>query len=250
MTARDKKNRNVYLTLFACLICLIFTLVIQGFATYTLYHNALSFEERYLRESVDNTIYYIDSSRKIIEEAQAGATNPLSQEDIRKKLEEKLREHFYANASPHSYMWINEVLDFNGGDDYGVRLIHPNLKNREGEYLSTKTQDAAGGTPYLTELEGVKANGAILFSYYFKELKGNEQTEKLTYSRLYPDYNWIICMGIPYDAVWGEVLLNRKSTLMVLVFGYLVTLGGILYLLLHINRLTKQEREENMYNDF
>ena len=37
---------------------------------------------------------------------------------------------------------------------------------------------------------------------------------------------------------------------MMLVFGYLVTLGGILYLLLHINRLTKQEREENIYNDF
>ena len=66
----------------------------------------------------------------------------------------------------------------------------------EGMYLSTDTADSKGNLPYLTELEGIKKNGEIFFSYYFQEPGASHASEKITYAKLYPDFNWVIAMGI------------------------------------------------------
>ena len=67
------------------------------------------------------------------------------------------------------YIWVNEVKNWNGGDNYAIRRIHPNLIDTEGTYLSTNTKDIKGNTPYLTELEGVKNSGEIFSTYYLQE---------------------------------------------------------------------------------
>ena len=41
----------------------------------------------------------------------------------------------------NGYIWINEVLDYEGGDEYAIRFAHPNLLETEGEYLSTNATD-------------------------------------------------------------------------------------------------------------
>lgn len=46
--------------------------------------------------------------------------------------------------SKNQYIWINEVLDFDGGDGYAVRRIHPNLKDSEGQFISTNVIDIKG----------------------------------------------------------------------------------------------------------
>ena len=231
-------HNTLYLAIVGCVVCLTVTLVIQCVITYTLYHNALMFEERYLREAVDDTIMYIDGARRVVAQSGGDPDAP----EVRGEIEETLRRHFYATASSHSYMWINAVTNFDGGDDYGFRLIHANLRDQEGESISTKTRDAAGNTPYLTELEGVKANGSILYSYFFKNFENDEVSQKLTYARLYPDYGWIVCMGIPYGAVWGEVFLDTSATKWVLLFGYVLSIGGVAFLLRQLRRTHIAER--------
>ncbi len=94
------------------------------------------------------------------------------------------------------YLWVNEVLNWEGGDNYAIRRIHPNLMKTEGSYLSTKTTDIKGNTPYLTELEGIKRDGELFNRYYFKRKGSDEIAEKLTYATLYRDYNWIVAMGM------------------------------------------------------
>ncbi len=94
-----------------------------------------------------------------------------------------------------SYIWINEVVDYAGGDNYAVRRVHPNLPDSEGMLLSTKMTDVAGNFPYLEELEGVKKYGEIFFTYWFKRKNSDEIAKKLTYARLYKPYDWIVAMG-------------------------------------------------------
>ena len=247
MQFHEKSSRPLYYALSGCVACLLITLLIQTVATYTLYNNALEFEKNYLQHSVDNTIAQIDATRKSMESDENNPKHRFSKEEVQKEIETTLRQQFYDTASKHSYMWINEVHDFAGGDGYGIRLIHPNLKRGEGELISTYTKDAEGNTPYLTELEGVKERGALFYSYYFKDLNADTVSRKLTYARLYPDYNWIICMGIPYNAVWGEVLFNNTYTKWLLLLGYLLSLGGIITLFVYyIHVVYKQERARHL----
>lgn len=75
--------------------------------------------------------------------------------DVKSRIKDRIRN---TNLSSNGYIWINEVLNYNGGDDYAIRLVHPNLVETEGEKLSTNIKDIKGNLPYLTELQGIKKN--------------------------------------------------------------------------------------------
>ena len=115
----------------------------------------------------------------------------------------KIHRYYY---SEDSHIWVNKIINFNGGQNYAIRLIHPNIPSSEGQYLSTDMQDAVGGFPYLDELEGIKNNnGECFYSYYFLKKGSVDVGKKLTYGKLYPDYNWIVCMGIYYDDIEQDI---------------------------------------------
>jgi signal transduction histidine kinase len=121
-------------------------------------------------------------------------------------VEANTRELIHASRySNDAYFWINEVVNFDGGDNYGSRLIHPNLKHTEGQILSTSMTDIQGKFPYLEELEGVKNSGENFYTYFFKKMNSEVVSEKLTYARLYPEYNWIVAMGVHLDDISSYV---------------------------------------------
>lgn len=123
-------------------------------------------------------------------------------EAVEEMIKEEIREEIHATEyGDERYIWVNEVLNFEGGDDYAIRVIHPNLVESEGSFLSTNTEDAAGNRPYWNELMGIKKDGEIFHSYYFKRMNSDEITEKVSYARLYEPYHWIVATGEPLEEV-------------------------------------------------
>lgn len=104
-----------------------------------------------------------------------------------------------------TYYWINEIKNYKGGKNYAVRLIHPNPRSSEGMLLSTDMQDAIGDRPYERELEGINKDGEVLSSYYFKKKDSDNFARKITYSKLYKPYNWVVSMGSYYDDIYDYV---------------------------------------------
>lgn len=114
----------------------------------------------------------------------------------------------------NEYIWVNEVLKYSGGDDYAIRVIHPNLVSSEGMKLSTNMVDIVGNYPYLKELEGIKADGEIIQTYYFKNKSDNHVKEKLSYAKLYGPFNWIVATGRPIDDILSytnKMQLHNKN---------------------------------------
>ena len=107
--------------------------------------------------------------------------------------------------SEDSYIWVNEVLNMEGGDSYAIRRIHPNLVETEGEYLSTSMQDIMGNYPYATELEGIRQNGEVVHQYYFKNKSDDQIGEKVSYAAFYEPFQWIVAMGTPLDTLYSDV---------------------------------------------
>lgn len=162
--------------------------------------------------------------------------------------------------SNDAYFWINEVINFEGGDNYGIRLIHPNLKDTEGQLLSTSTTDIQGNFPYLEELEGVKSSGEIFYTYFFKKMNSDVVSEKLTYARLYPEYNWIVAMGVHLDDISSYVSAattdSRENSVWMLMslVGFIIVL--IVVLAVVTNRIeawyyknSEQELKKAVYLD-
>lgn len=149
-----------------------------------------------MQNRVDNTISYIDYLRREIKK------QGFSEDETKEKVESLIRRYIYNEKfSDGGYMWVNQVLNYDGGKDYAERLIHSNLKDTEGELLSTETQDIKGNYPYLEELQIMRKDGSGFYKYYFKELGSYNISEKITYGKLYKDYDWIVCIGTNINSI-------------------------------------------------
>jgi diguanylate cyclase (GGDEF)-like protein len=140
-----------------------------------------------------------------------------------------------------SYIWVNEVLNYEGGENYAIRRVHPNLPETEGMYLSTDMPDIRGNYPYLTELGGINQYGELFFSYYFKELESDEISEKLAYAKLYKKFDWIIAMGIYQKDIQAVVdqtnreskaLVSRLTLILAVIFVIILFMSYILIILI------------------
>lgn len=109
--------------------------------------------------------------------------------------------HSYVYDHNESY-WVNEIINYEGGDKYAIRLINPSSAHMEGKYLSTNTPDAKGNLPYLEELSGIREKGEVVYSYYFKNPDNNEINYKMSYAKLYEPYDWIVATGKPMNDVF------------------------------------------------
>lgn len=107
------------------------------------------------------------------------------------------------------YVWFNEILDYNGGDGYAIRRMHPNLPETEGLLLSTETEDLEGNKPYEIELNGIVKEGELYYDYYFKKMASDEIAHKLSYAKLYEPFDWVIATGIYLDDI--GLLIESKT---------------------------------------
>lgn len=153
------------------------------------------------------------------------------------------------------YVWVNEVLNFEGGENYAIRRIHPNLKDTEGQYLSTDMQDAMGNYPYLRELEEIKKEGEIFHTSYFKNKSNDIITEKASYAKLYEPFQWIIATGDPLDDVLvysSSLEQDNKSSLMralmrTILILLTIFLGDIILIIFNDKKLKERLLlEENL----
>lgn len=166
-----------------------------------------------------------------------GISKSYIDEIVKEEMGNVIRNRKFSNDS---YIWVNEVINFEGGKNYAIRRVHPNLRNTEGTYLSTDMEDAKGNLPYLQELEGIKKDGELFFSYYFKRLNSSQISEKISYAKLYKDYNWIVTMGIHLDDIVAytekvnEEINSLSSEFVLRLLGYILLALLIGFIILSI----------------
>lgn len=227
-------------TIVAIVILTLATIIVVAGAVFittvikkSLYQTVYDAKKEVLEDSVENTKIHIDNMR-----TQIRAEHPeYSEEKIKDEVIVWLRDFIYKmNYIDDSYIWVQEVYNFDGGDKYAIRLIHPNLKDTEGTLLSTRTTDSEGNLPYKEELEGIKKDGHVFLNYTFKELYSDRVSMKLTYSSLYPDYNWIISRGVSVnkldDAVEKIQAVEFPIILVIVIIYGIAVVTILIYALL------------------
>ena len=123
-----------------------------------------------IETSVENTIKLIDDEKKIYADSDGNTDDDKVQTVVYMILMNQ-------TVSSNQYVWINEVRNYDGGDNYAVIFLHQNTRNKVGTFLSTDIEDAAGNKPYKSELEGIVKNGDIWQTYFYKNYL-NDKVEK------------------------------------------------------------------------
>jgi len=204
-------------------------------------------KKRFLRNAVERTLSLIEHQRAQTAEEHAGSG--FSPEELEEKAKEQIRKLIRSlKLIDQGYIWVNHIVDYEGGDNYAIRAVHPNLPHTEGTALSTNMTDIKGNRPYEAELDGVKKDGELFFEYYFKKMDSDEIAHKMSFAKLYKPYDWVVATGVYLDDVDQLVktetqklqAANRSQlqlTLSISAFFVLLTLLVIVRFERHFNRL-------------
>lgn len=185
--------------------------------------------QRFLENAVDRTIQMIELERDRAAETHEGA----SEEQLRQLVVERVREMLHRlRLIDNGYIWINRIVNYDGGEQYAIREIHPNLPDTEGSWLSTETLDINGGKPYRAELDGMNESGELFFEYYFKKMDTDEIAHKMSYARLYEPFDWVVATGVYLDDVDSLIeaeMASMKATYRSqLRFSIITTLAALI----------------------
>lgn len=212
---------------------------------------------------VEGKIYYINAANRMINSVEHTAKQEMlaqavvrrefevngqnivlfvNQKDIDVLVKEEIHDYIHAQQyQGNQYVWVNEIFNMEGGNNYAIRRIHPNLVEAEGEYLSTAMQDVAGNYPYLTELQGIKSEGKVFQSYYFKNKVNDEITEKFSYSQYYEPYKWIISTGETLEEVYDYASrLNERNVQQIIKLMVIFIIVLVIMFTMMTNILEKQ----------
>ncbi|MBU0680966.1 MAG: cache domain-containing protein [Proteobacteria bacterium] len=173
----------------------------------------ITIQEKTLRHAYDN--------------AKATASD---EETVKKKILEELRSYRFGN---NDYIWIS---DYNS-----VLISHPDTRLHGIDY-STVT-DVNGKLIVPPMVEQAKDNGEGYYSYWWRKLQTAEPVEKITYFKLFPEWQWVIGTGVYVDDIQKEsdrklsnILENLRKTFSKITIGrtgYLYIFNGKREMLVH-----------------
>ena len=244
-----KKANTPLISVILVLLVTSVIILTSTFNDYKLKTNLTAFQKREMKSSVENFIVIIDTIRNNIIENYERKNIEYDEEDVKEGTLSFIRNIVHqSNFSSGAYIWINEVVDFEGGPNYGIRQVHGNLPETEGMSLSTSMQDAKGNYPYLTELEGIKEHGEYYYNYWFKEYKSDKISEKITYAKLYEPYNWIVCTGTYLNAMYeptgGVSKTKRLHFYIIMTIALLISIMLFVYMIVSNHSHSKKLIQE------
>ena len=167
------------------------------------------------------------------------------QKDEDALVKEEIREYVHAEKyEGNQYVWVNEILNIEGGNRYAVRRISPNQEELEGHYLSTLMQDAKGNYPYQIELDGIRKDGYVFYSYFFESAETDKVTEKFSYSQYYEPFNWIVSTGETVEELYEySANMSEKNVAQIVSMMILFLVLVIIIFAAMVNILERQAKK-------
>ena len=200
-------------------------------------------KKQFLRNAVERTIFSIKTERELVQKISVPQNlTPKQIDELSiERVSSRIRNLRLIN---NGYLWVNRIIDYQGGDKYAIRQIHPNLPNTEGDWLSTKTTDIQGKKPYEIELNGIKKDGEIFFKYYFKKFNSEKIAHKMSFAKLYKPWNWVVATGVYLDDVdqliQSETREMEKTLMTQRMYSFLIAAFLILFSSLILVRFEKR----------
>lgn len=232
------KKFGIYLLVIACAVVLCFFVHFFFLKTMDYLEDDLekSAQEQ-LETNVNSVIDNINTLKKYNDD-----------ETVKKIIYDEIT---YSTTYRNEYIWINEIVNYEGGENYAKRFVHPNFSETEGEYLSTILTDTAGNTPYLTELENIKEYGELSFSYYFKNYLDDSVELKHTYAKYYAPYHWIIACGIPESDLFRTInyIYSRSRSVLVTFYSIITLLVIFACLFIYVQKKKTSDKNKMQVNE-
>jgi len=199
-----------------------------------------------IQREVDSVIEYIKYRRS--------SSHSLSEKMLKQDTLDLIK-HIKFGEDKSNYIFVYEVLDYKGGDRFAKMLVNPNRQDLIQKFISTNYQDANGKTFRKIFLRDIKKQGFSFVHYMYKKPGSLKIRPKVSYFKLYKDWNWVVAAGTYLDNIDTKIAqkkanLKRKMSLditsSIAIFLFFSLIANILAIVLgkQIDRFFKQYNQE------
>jgi PAS domain S-box-containing protein len=115
-------------------------------------------------------------------------------------------------ANGQGYVFINELLNINGGKNFARVYANPNRPNDTGELISDDYQDANGKMFRKEFLKGLRESGECYVDYWYHKLDHPKPSPKTSFFKLAGHDRFIVAAGVYVDDIEDEI--NRLNTVL------------------------------------
>ena len=99
------------------------------------------------------------------------------------------------------YIFVYEIKNLNGGDDFATLLINPNRPDLIGKGISDDYTDPKGKKFRKEFLRGIRKDGESFVRYAYNKPSSNEIVDKISYFKYYKNLNWVVAKGVYVDDI-------------------------------------------------
>jgi signal transduction histidine kinase len=197
----------------------------------------VKFEKKHTKEHLEDIKYIYEFLLKEYKSPQ----------EIKKLLKELI---YYKNQKEmNRYIFVLEVYNLNGGENFAKMIINPNVKKLEGKFLNSNFKDVKGHKFREDMLKIARTKKEGFVSYYYKDPITGKIEKKITYMIYLPKIHWIVASGVYVNYLnflaqrYKKYLVRDVVLNMIVVFLFLVFITLIM-IYMH-NRLLKEFHKEN-----
>jgi diguanylate cyclase (GGDEF)-like protein len=122
----------------------------------------------------------------------------LSEDEAQLTALEELRAFRYGS---NDYVWV--------ADYKGFYLSHPDTKMNMEDF--SKVRDVFGNYVLTPLIRQAMEKGEGYNSFWWQRLKNDLPAEKLTYAKLFPQWEWVIGTGVYLDDLEAEIIVRKEK---------------------------------------
>lgn len=179
-------------------------------------------------------------------------------DDIEKEMQRIIAHYVTTHRfglDDQGYVFINELIDIQGGKKFARVYANPNRPNDSGKFLSDDFRDAKGKMFRKEFLKGLGDKGECYVEYWYKKIGTDLPSPKISFFKLAGNSRFIVAAGVYSDDIEKQILILqnrlRKQLQQSLVIICLLFVVAISVILLFFNRLNKKiERDFHLFVEF
>ena len=158
-----------------------------------------------LKREVDAIIEFIEFKKSRMQ-----LTNQPAEDALKQEVYEWIR-HIRYGGEEHNYIFVYHVEDISGGTHFAKMLINPNRPDLEGGYISDTYTDENGKAFRKIFLQDIHEKGFSFVEYAYKKPDTNITRPKISYFKLYKEWNLIIAAGAYTDDIDKEIGIAKAD---------------------------------------
>ena len=163
-------------------------------------------QKELIKREVNSIIEMIKFKKTTLE-----ALNSFEKEDeYKEELKDWIRSIRFGKKKDN-YLFVYKIENFQGGDNFAKLIVNPNRPDLENKYISDNYEDANGKKFRKIFLKEVDKQGYSFVNYMYKKPDTHDIRPKVSYFKLYPNWNWVIAAGVYLDDIDVEIAQKKAS---------------------------------------